>query len=107
MRNEKALHGSTESLVQVKDAAIHMNEYHIVVEEKTVYDSEGKNHKDCQIDADQAWGLLFVIVVVETEIVSEWPGLVKAINYQNYVRVEQGHNTVPTYNLVEHPRHAV
>jgi hypothetical protein len=31
-----------------------MNEYHIVVEEKTVYDSEGKNYKDCQIDADQA-----------------------------------------------------
>ena len=49
---KETLHGTTETLVKIKDSPIHVNENHVVIEKKTVEHCECKDHEDCQIDTD-------------------------------------------------------
>ena len=69
MREEEGLHGARESLVEVQNAPVHMDEDHVVVEEEAVEDCEGEDQEDRQVHAYEAVRLLLVVVVIEPEIV--------------------------------------
>ena len=84
-----------------------MDEYHIVVKEEAIYYSKCKDYEDSQVYPYKAWSLLFIVVIVKAEIVTKWPSLDYTVNYQNNIRIQQCHDTIPTYNFVKHPWHTI
>jgi hypothetical protein len=81
-------------------------EDHVVVEEETVDRCEGKDQKDRQIDTYQSVSLLFVVVIIEPEVIAVAVGTY-GVDKDDYVRIEDGHDAIPTDHFVEHSRHAI
>jgi hypothetical protein len=51
MWNKKALHRSTESLVEVENSPIHVNKNHVVVEQEPIDNGKSKDYEDSKVDS--------------------------------------------------------
>ena len=51
MWNKKALHRSTESLVEVENSPIHVNKNHVVVEQEPIDNGKSKDYEDGKVDS--------------------------------------------------------
>ena len=82
-----------------------MDEDHVIIEKEPVKNCKGKNEKNREIYADQTIGLLLVIIVIESEIISICVST-NSIYKEDNVGIKYCHYSIPTYHFIKHSWHA-
>ena len=104
MWQEKVVHISRKSQVNINDSSSHMHEYEVVIEERAIDEQQDYVYKDGDGEPWPPIGISSIIVVIHLKHVSPVELLSNTVNDEDQQKVNGRGNSIPAYHFIEDMR---